>query len=453
MSDTNIRPPEGTNAKLRVGLIVDSQFASKYVYELAEWAKTQNDALVSHLIIQKADTARRSKKKGFLQFIRLASFALITTFENFRISRSGHYKYHLKPFDLTEIVPESITITPITSKTGSVSRYSAEDIRKIRDLDLDVLVRCGSEILRGDILKSARFGVISFRHADNRINRGVPPGFWEVYFKQDSTGFVVQQLTEDLNGGNVLIRGCFQTQSFFLLNQAALYTKSNTYLKQLLHYIAVARSLPPALDSQPYFNPLLELPDLLVQLKYISHFVLSIPFKVINRLFLKRVYRWGVAYTTGDWKPLIMCRATKIENPPNHFLADPFVISEGNREYCFLEDFDYRSSRGHISVYELKSSNAERLGEAIAEPFHMSFPYLFRFNSTIYMCPETSENNDIRVYECVKFPLEWKLSKVLMSNVSAVDTMIFEYDHLWWLFTNIDPTNTGSHFSELFVFY
>jgi hypothetical protein len=134
-------------------------------------------------------------------------------------------------------------------------------------------------------------------------------------------------------------------------------------------------------------------------------------------------------------------------------LADPFVISEGNREYCFVEDYDYKTSRGCISAYELKETGAERLGEAIVEPFHMSFPYLFRFNSRIYMCPETSENREIRLYECVNFPLEWKVAKVLMPNVSAVDTMIFERDGLWWLFTNLDPTNTDSFESELFIFY
>lgn len=69
------------------------------------------------------------------------------------------------------------------------------------------------------------------------------------------------------------------------------------------------------------------------------------------------------------------------------------------------------------------------------------------------MCPETAKNKDIRLYECVHFPLEWKLKKVLMSSVSAVDTMIFEHNRLWWLFTNIDPTNSGDHSSELFIFH
>ncbi len=49
----------------------------------------------------------------------------------------------------------------------------------MKDLNCDVLIRCGKGILRGDILYAARHGILSFHHADNRINRGGPPGFWE----------------------------------------------------------------------------------------------------------------------------------------------------------------------------------------------------------------------------------------------------------------------------------
>src|SRR5258706_4914318 len=174
MSYINPVSPESTNIKLKVGLIVDSEFASKYVYVLAEWAQTQNDLLISHLIIQKTDNARQGK--GLLNLIRRVSFALITKVENFRIRREEYYKNHLRLFNLKEIVLQSITITPITSKTEFIYRYSVEDIQKVKDLNLDVLIRCGSGILRGEILKSSRFGVISLQHANHRTNRGGPHG-------------------------------------------------------------------------------------------------------------------------------------------------------------------------------------------------------------------------------------------------------------------------------------
>jgi hypothetical protein len=73
MSYINPVSPESTNIKLKVGLIVDSEFASKYVYDLAEWAQTQNDLLISHLIIHKTDNTRQGN--GLLNLIRRVSFA------------------------------------------------------------------------------------------------------------------------------------------------------------------------------------------------------------------------------------------------------------------------------------------------------------------------------------------------------------------------------------------
>ena len=68
------------------------------------------------------------------------------------------------------------------------------------------------------------------------------------------------------------------------------------------------------------------------------------------------------------------------------------------------------------------------------------------------MCPETCAKGEIRLYESVKFPLQWKLSHVIMDNIVASDSMIFEKDGSWWLFTNIDPVEADCC-SELYIFF
>ena len=68
------------------------------------------------------------------------------------------------------------------------------------------------------------------------------------------------------------------------------------------------------------------------------------------------------------------------------------------------------------------------------------------------MCPESAANNDIRIYRCVEFPLKWEFEKVVMSGVSAADTIIFQRDGKWWLLTVMDPGRTGELASELFIF-
>jgi len=105
-------------------------------------------------------------------------------------------------------------------------------------------------------------------------------------------------------------------------------------------------------------------------------------------------------------------------------------------------------------VYELsQKGGARRVGVAITEPYHLSFPYLFLYGKEIYMCPESSENRDIRVYRCLEFPLKWTLAKVLMSGVNAVDTLIFERNGKWWMLTTLDSADTGDCYSQLYLFH
>ena len=69
------------------------------------------------------------------------------------------------------------------------------------------------------------------------------------------------------------------------------------------------------------------------------------------------------------------------------------------------------------------------------------------------MCPESHEARQIRIYECLQFPLIWKLHSIAMQNVAAVDTMIFPHGDRWWMLTNMDSAGMDEHSSELHAFY
>jgi hypothetical protein len=248
------------------------------------------------------------------------------------------------------------------------------------------------------------------------------------------------------------MRGHFPTRDSYLLNQAALFDKSNHYLKRLLERIAATGTLPRALPSLPYSAPLFRAPDTSQSLRYLFR---TIHQKVRGTIdtFRGRADRWQVAFVRGDWRSAVLWRGIDIPNPPNHFLADPFVITVEGRDYCFLEDFSYATRRGSVAVYELHPHGAARIGTALEEPFHLSFPYLFRYGGELFMCPESAENRDIRIYRCLDFPLRWALQSIPMRDVDAVDTMIFEKDGRWWMFTNINPVEGGDRCSELLIFW
>ena len=249
------------------------------------------------------------------------------------------------------------------------------------------------------------------------------------------------------------MRGHVTTQPWYLLNQANLYLKSYFFIKKFLIELSNNHELPKIINSIPYFNPLYKQPNIYVQLNYSGYLVSKLFNSIIDKYILRRSNSWGVAFSYNDWKKIAMWNSVKIQNTAGHFLADPFVYSCEKGNYCFVEDFDYNLKKGSIKVYKLYETRAEEVGQAIVEKFHLSYPYLFEYESKLYMCPESAENRDIRIYECIEFPLEWKLKKIIKSNVSAVDSTIFEFENLWWLFTSIDSLKNGDNCSELHIYF
>jgi hypothetical protein len=450
-TDEMVTNPRSSKTKLKIGLIVDRKICSKYVYDLAHWGQANDRLEISHLIVPDAPPIPEKTRLG--QFARRILWHLIRRIEVDRLKWDRCYGDHLKEYDLGNIFTKTIPLKPGASCSPSAFRYDENDVREIKELHFDILINCGSRILLGEILNASKLGVIALEYADDRVIRGGPPAFWEVYSKQDATGFTIKKLTEDLNGEHVLFRGRLATKRTWLLNQAALFTKSNVFLRNLLSGIAETRQLPATLESFPYFNRLYKNPPLSVLSRYCLSLIRSRTDAFINSKYLKRFDRWAVAFSHCTWRDLVMSEGIKIPNPPRHYLADPFVVSRNNENYCFVEDYNLSTSRGCISAYRLFEKHAERIGEVIVEPFHMSYPYVFEFQSKYYMCPETCESKQIRLYECEEFPGKWKLSKILMADVSAADTMIFERDGVWWMFTNIDTANVYDQCSELWIFF
>ena len=136
-----------------------------------------------------------------------------------------------------------IHVRPLKSTSGLIYRYREEDLGTIKSLNVDVLLNGQSGTFRGGILTVCEFGIISFHHGNNDVNRGGPPGFWEVFNREPSTGFAIQRLPDELDGGDaqvvsdvvigrdVLIRGSIATISH-------LCAKSCTNLQEVKYLYA-----------------------------------------------------------------------------------------------------------------------------------------------------------------------------------------------------------------------
>lgn len=444
---------------LRIGLLLDSTRANKYVHELLAWAKAQPDIEISHLIVHpRRDASALGKLKELARTRRLHTlpakllFRLVVGLENRLLARDAVHKDHFRSRDLAGMVDDIVTITPLVSPSGYVYRFGDADIQKVKALKLDLLIRCGSGILRGAILRASRLGILSFHHGDNRVNRGGPAGFWECYYRRPRTGFIIQRLTEELDAGEVLLRGFYRTRRFYSLNQAYLYKKSLAHMKSLLAKLAKTGELPPCeTEPAPYSNPLFRVPNLAQCIAYGCKLLTRLFAYAAGRWILPRE-RWGISVLHTPWDKAALWRSTENPPPRGHFWADPFLATRHGRTFCFVEDFVFKEGKAHIAALELHGTRLVERGVALKEPFHLSFPFLFEYRGSLYMCPEAAHSGQVRVYRCTEFPLKWTLESILMDGVPAADTVLFEKAGKWWLLTSIDQSGSGEFCSELYLF-
>ncbi|MEY8216628.1 MAG: hypothetical protein RPR97_19355, partial [Colwellia sp.] len=347
-----------------------------------------------------------------------------------------------------------VVISPIFSTSGLIVRYSKSDVEKIQALELDLLVRGNTlGIFKGDILTASKHGLISFHHGDNSWNRGSSPGFWEVFHSKPSTGFIIQILNEELDGGDVIYRGRLATKRTYVENLSTLYEESSPYLANVIVDFTNTGQLPAYEKKFPFDNKLIKKPSLIQSIGYTWKLMKFVSGKFYNKKLLRKEDRWSVAFHNNSWQNSSLRKGTIISNPHRRFFADPFIIKRDGETICFVEDYSYDDKIACISAIRINDDGSYALlGEVIKEPFHMSFPYVFDYNDELYMIPETKDAGAIRLYQCVDFPLKWEYKKDLMGNVNCVDSMVFE-ENGWWLLTNKSEQGSSDNGSRLYAYH
>ena len=124
------------------------------------------------------------------------------------------------------------------------------------------------------------------------------------------------------------------------------------------------------------------------------------------------------------------------QHPTCRFMADPFIVSDGSDFYIFYEEMPAKtnSTWGDISVlHSTDLEQWERIGVALDEPFHLSFPNVFKYGGEWYMLPESTAMHEIRLYKATDFPLDWEYCATLITDEHAVDPAITYKDGVWYL--------------------
>jgi methionyl-tRNA formyltransferase len=443
---------------LKVGLLIDSYVQPQWVYDIIADIQRSSCARIA-LVVENGDVDQ--PERGFVRRLlknrhRLA-YALYTRLDDRLFRRQPD------AWTNTSIAPlvadaERLSVTPIKKRFSDY--FTPEDVARVTSHDLDVVLRLGFRILRGDALRIARFGVWSYHHGDNLVNRGGPPGFWEVMEGQPVTGTVLQILSSELDNGTVIYRSHAPTDPHSVRrNVENFYRKSAAFVMRKLEDLAsrgpaALECDPHAGTYMPYTNRLYKEPGNVEMAKL----ALRIGRRAVAHKLRTALYhdQWALAWRVHPGTPGPdpgFNRYRTVLPPRDRFWADPFPVAHDDGFYVFVEELPYERGKGHIAVLDVDRSGALRSAQAALEgPDHLSYPFVFEWRGERYMIPETGSRRRVELYRSRAFPFDWQLESVLLDGLYAVDATIAEIDGTWWMFANVGVEG-ALNYDELHLFH
>jgi hypothetical protein len=177
-----------------------------------------------------------------------------------------------------------------------------------------------------------------------------------------------------------------------------------------------------------------------------------LPVKLANRsLWIDRQSDWSISIYEGanfrNLQPILVASnpvlsRRDVTDALASFVADPFMIRDRDRWLMFFEVFNHQQQRGEIAFASSKDGYDWAYQHMIlSEDFHLSYPYVFQFESNWYMVPESCAAKSVRLYKATKFPEQWEFVSEILVGRRFVDASILNFDLVWWLFVGVESAD------------
>ena len=447
------------SAPLRVGVMLNSHVVPNWMHRTLSQIQASDYARIELVVFNGSESAEMPVvgwKARIGDIYKRGIFNRYVTWDQ------NHYRlpddqdaFH--PADASELLTsaEFLTVSPIRRKF--TDRFKAEDVAAIREYQLDVMIRFGFRIIRGEILDVANYGVWSYHHGDNREYRGGPALFWEMYESNPVSGIVLQILSDQLDGGRVIYRSVASTEMNSLyMNRNPIFWKGAELVPRRLDELHrfgwdYITSLDTYNESISYEKAIYRTPTSPRMIWFLGRRVLrGVRYQIEKRLFRDH---WFCAVGSRDEKGTTKRWIEPESRDPSRFFADPFLLEHEGRTWLLAEELPYATNKGLVSVAEVTSEGTITPFRVVMdEDVHLSYPCVFKHQGEIFMTPETAEAGEIRLYRATQFPDKWALDSVLLKQIQATDPTIFWDGETFYLFTNV-PVPNSSYDDELHLFY
>lgn len=444
---------------LKIGILLNSIILPAWQYSIIKEIENSCITGLDLLIKKRTDQSKKKKLHSYAGFFLLTLHQKI---DGLIFYKTNNYSKNKNISDLIE----NVTVMAVdTVNDGKYEFIKDEDLKEIKKHNLDIILKFGFGALSGEILKIPKYGIWSFPICGNHDHKEITAGYLEVVEKNPATGSALVVLKDDESKDTVIASSWESTCAYSInLTRNRIFWRASLFIPRIIAGINKY--------GENYFKSLVtrnkneeikalnlpEEPSLGAATRNFFSNILILFRQIGKKIFFSDAFSWALYYKINGQNPSLENNYTtyrKLRPDKDKFWADPFVVYKNERFFVFVEEFIYRKNKGHISVLELdKTGNLMNTQRIIEKSYHMSYPFVFEYNGTFYMIPETSSNNTIDLYKCVSFPDKWEYFKNIMNDIKAVDTTLYYYNNKWWLFTVIDETNNMSGCeTELFLFY
>jgi hypothetical protein len=182
---------------------------------------------------------------------------------------------------------------------------------------------------------------------------------------------------------------------------------------------------------------------------------LGSPLRLVSNIVSQRSHprfsrrsQWSIGIYEGT-TPFDLRDSADIANPvitaslvtdvKAEYVADPFMIEKDGTWYMYFEVFEGSRQKGEIGLatsLDCRQWSYQRI--VLREPFHLSYPLVFKWREDYYLVPESAEANRIGLYRAIEFPGVWEYWGDLIEG-SFADHALFRHEDMWWLLAGVEP--------------
>ena len=439
---------------LRIGVLLDSLTTPRWVAKVLEDVVAAPFLTLSLVIVDA--TGKPSPPATWREWVdrqraaapyRLWEWYQAADYQRFRSESADPFE----PTDATPLVRGADLLRVEPLRVRFVDRFRPQDVQRVREARLDVMLRFGFRIIKGEILEAAPYGIWSLHHDDNRSYRGGPALFWEIYERNPESGTILQILTDALDGGKVLYRSIGATNFASLYkNRRETYWKSAEFMMRRLADLhrdgwASLQALDTYSEPNTYTRGIYRRPTNRQMLPFLAK---TYGYRFRQKVLSALDEQWVLAFRSRGSDD----RFTIVHPPADRFYADPFLAEHDGRTFVYFEDYAYAEGKGAIACAELHASGIAEPHTVIAGPDHLSYPSLFQWRGEWFMLPETGARRRLEMWRARQFPGDWTLETIVFDGVDACDATVWQHDGRWWMFVTLCVAG-GPRADEVSLFY